>query len=234
MGFGRRSLQPDSTVQPPAKMLRKSRSLRDMEHELAMRDMLLDTDVEPNPTSAQLSGSSEECMESQDDTMSRKNAVQFQERELTVLMNLYVKNYAKYHDNFSAGGKVGKGARETLHEAWAEAVSSLGVASRTKLQIEEKVKNERKKVQKFLMEERQFLALNTELQYNPTTAGKIINAAVCLRNLCILTNEAAFDSVEESASDYGDAGDVQYSGGREDGTVRGYVVQRFFMSQPRL
>ncbi|VDP62311.1 unnamed protein product [Heligmosomoides polygyrus] len=81
---------------------------------------------------------------------------------------------------------------------------------------------------------RQFLALHAELQYNPTTAGKIINAAMCLRNLCILTNEAAFDSVDESASDYGDAGDVQYNGSREEGTVRDYVVQRFFLSQPRL
>uniref|UniRef100_A0A183FNX1 DDE Tnp4 domain-containing protein n=1 Tax=Heligmosomoides polygyrus TaxID=6339 RepID=A0A183FNX1_HELPZ len=52
---------------------------------------------------------------------------------------------------------------------------------------------------------RQFLHIS--FRYNPTTAGKITNTAVCLRNLCILMNEAAFDSVEESASDYGDAGD---------------------------
>ncbi|WKY14858.1 hypothetical protein Q1695_000401 [Nippostrongylus brasiliensis] len=36
---------------------------------------------------------------------------------------------------------------------------------------------------------RQFLSLHTELQYDPESAAKIINAAVCLRNLCIATSE---------------------------------------------
>lgn len=66
MGLGRRNLQPDSAVEPPAKILRKSRSLRNMAHELVMGDMLLEKDVESDPTSAELPGSNVEPMESQD------------------------------------------------------------------------------------------------------------------------------------------------------------------------
>ncbi|VDP28621.1 unnamed protein product [Heligmosomoides polygyrus] len=68
VGLGRRSIQPDSTVEPPAKILRKSRSLRNMAHELVMGDMLLENDVESDPTSAELLRSNVEPMESHDDT----------------------------------------------------------------------------------------------------------------------------------------------------------------------
>ncbi|VDL67576.1 unnamed protein product [Nippostrongylus brasiliensis] len=37
--------------------------------------------------------------------------------------------------SFISGGRIGKGVRDTLHEEWAQAVSSVGIAPRTKSQI---------------------------------------------------------------------------------------------------
>ncbi|VDL82220.1 unnamed protein product [Nippostrongylus brasiliensis] len=78
---------------------------------------------------------------------------------------------------------------------------------------------------------RQFLSLHTELQYDPESAAKIINAAVCMRNLCIATSEDEF--TEETAAGYEDAGDERYdsrSDGaeREDGSMRESIVRRYF------
>ncbi|VDL69135.1 unnamed protein product [Nippostrongylus brasiliensis] len=85
--------------------------------------------------------------------MERRRAVQFQDRELTLLIELYAKNYARYHGSYANGGRVERGVREALHMEWAEILSSLGIAPRSKSQIEEKIRNERKKVHKFLMAE---------------------------------------------------------------------------------
>ncbi|VDL74240.1 unnamed protein product [Nippostrongylus brasiliensis] len=57
-----------------------------------------------------------------------------------------------------------------------------------------------------------------------------INAAVCLRNLCIVTSEEDFDDDVEVAA-YIDAGDVRYHGtDRGDESVRDYVVRQYFQS----
>ncbi|WKX99404.1 hypothetical protein Q1695_014356 [Nippostrongylus brasiliensis] len=85
--------------------------------------------------------------------MERRRAVQFQDRELTLLIELYAKNYARYHGSYANGGRVERGVREALHMEWAEILSSLGIAPRSKSQIEEKIRNERKKVHRFLMAE---------------------------------------------------------------------------------
>ncbi|WKY11551.1 hypothetical protein Q1695_003263 [Nippostrongylus brasiliensis] len=50
---------------------------------------------------------------------------------------------------------------------------------------------------------RQFLSLHTELQYDLESAAKIINAAVCLWDLCIAISEHEF--TEESNADFEDA-----------------------------
>ncbi|VDL73941.1 unnamed protein product [Nippostrongylus brasiliensis] len=94
--------------------------------------------------------------------MERKRAVHFHRRELVLLMDLYIKNYASYHGSFTSGGRVGRGVRDKFHEEWAQAVSGLGVAPRSKSQIEEKIKNERKRVHRFIMEEKERLASTGE------------------------------------------------------------------------
>ncbi|VDO18792.1 unnamed protein product [Heligmosomoides polygyrus] len=52
MGLGRRRPQPGATVEPPAKMLGRRRSLRNVTHQIMNRKMLLENDVESDPDSA--------------------------------------------------------------------------------------------------------------------------------------------------------------------------------------
>ncbi|VDL63451.1 unnamed protein product [Nippostrongylus brasiliensis] len=75
----------------------------------------------------------------------KKKATQFQPEEAALLVRLYVENYAEYNSKFTSGGRVGKSVREVFHEQWADAVSSLGFASRSKHQIDERIRNERKR-----------------------------------------------------------------------------------------
>ncbi|VDL66205.1 unnamed protein product [Nippostrongylus brasiliensis] len=81
----------------------------------------------------------------------KKKATQFQSEEAALLVRLYVQNYADYHSKFTSGGRLGKSVREVFHEQWADAVSSLGFASRTKNQIDERIRNDRKRVQSIVV-----------------------------------------------------------------------------------
>lgn len=71
-----------------------------------------------------------------------------------MLMKHYVKNYEKYHASFTSG-RIGKEVRDEMQDQWAQSISSMGVARRTRFQIEEKIRNERKKVKRFIMLQRQ-------------------------------------------------------------------------------
>ncbi|CAJ0590446.1 unnamed protein product [Cylicocyclus nassatus] len=79
----------------------------------------------------------------------------FTEEETKTLISLYLKNRDEFHGKFKAGGKTGESARQILLNEWALEISSLGVAKRTKENVEEKIKNEIKKVQKHLKLEKE-------------------------------------------------------------------------------
>ncbi|KHJ75213.1 hypothetical protein OESDEN_25171, partial [Oesophagostomum dentatum] len=85
----------------------------------------------------------------------KKKTPQFNEVELTRLIQLYVENRDRYHGQFQAGGKTGPSERRTLLTQWTTELSNLGYAARTREQIEEKIKNEVKKVQKYLRLEKE-------------------------------------------------------------------------------
>ncbi|VDM68197.1 unnamed protein product, partial [Strongylus vulgaris] len=80
----------------------------------------------------------------------RKKAPMFNEIEAGRLITLYCENYDWYHGKFKWGGKNVVSDKQRLLKEWSEEISSLGFATRTKDQIEEKIRNEVKKVQKHL------------------------------------------------------------------------------------
>ncbi|CAJ0588093.1 unnamed protein product [Cylicocyclus nassatus] len=79
----------------------------------------------------------------------------YTDEESQRLITLYIENRDKYHEKFKSGSKNGDSIRQNLLTEWSKDISSLGVAFRSKESIEEKIKNESKKVQKFLREEKE-------------------------------------------------------------------------------
>ncbi|WKX98551.1 hypothetical protein Q1695_013885 [Nippostrongylus brasiliensis] len=80
----------------------------------------------------------------------RRRAVAFQEIEMYRLISLYCTNYSKYHSKNQGGGRNGTSIKDRLLEQWSRELSYMGIAHRSKEQIEEKLRNEVKRVQRFL------------------------------------------------------------------------------------
>ncbi|KAL6725598.1 hypothetical protein Aduo_007639 [Ancylostoma duodenale] len=84
----------------------------------------------------------------------RRKAPMFNDIEARRLITLYCENRDRYHGklktNDSLGVRSGETDKQILLKEWSKEISSMGFANRTKAQIEEKIRNEVKKVQKHI------------------------------------------------------------------------------------
>uniref|UniRef100_A0A7I4YED6 Alcohol dehydrogenase transcription factor myb/sant-like protein n=1 Tax=Haemonchus contortus TaxID=6289 RepID=A0A7I4YED6_HAECO len=83
----------------------------------------------------------------------RKKAPPFQEVEMRRLIAMYSASYSKYHAKLQPGMKWASSDKNRLLEKWSQYLSCMGVAPRTKAQIEEKLRNEVKRIHRFLRAE---------------------------------------------------------------------------------
>ncbi|VDK74215.1 unnamed protein product [Cylicostephanus goldi] len=83
------------------------------------------------------------------DEWPKKKAPPFNEIEAGRLVALYCENYDHYHGKTKCGKNI-VSDKQRLLKVWTKEISSLGYAVRTKDQIEEKIRNEVKKVKKYL------------------------------------------------------------------------------------
>lgn len=81
----------------------------------------------------------------------RRRSQPFTEKEMRRLIALYCANRKRFHGKFPSGRRV----KEEFLEKWSEEISSMAIAVRTKSQIEEKLRNEVKRVQKYLKAEKE-------------------------------------------------------------------------------
>ncbi|EYC07174.1 hypothetical protein Y032_0071g504 [Ancylostoma ceylanicum] len=80
----------------------------------------------------------------------RRKAPMFNDIEARRLITLYCENRDRYHGKIKPGVRSGETDKQILLKEWSKEISSMGFATRTKAQIEEKIRNEVKKVQKHL------------------------------------------------------------------------------------
>ncbi|CAJ0599464.1 unnamed protein product [Cylicocyclus nassatus] len=83
------------------------------------------------------------------DEWPKKKAPPFNEIEAGRLVALYCENYDSYHGKTKWGKNIVSEKQRFLRE-WSKEISSMGYATRTKDQVEEKIRNEVKKVKKYL------------------------------------------------------------------------------------
>ncbi|ETN86925.1 hypothetical protein RB195_016624 [Necator americanus] len=86
----------------------------------------------------------------EDEEWPRRKAPIFNELEAKRLINLYVENRDRYHGKIKSSGRCGESDKQLLLKKWTKEISSMGFSNRSKEQIEEKIRNEIKKVQKYL------------------------------------------------------------------------------------
>ncbi|EYC05832.1 hypothetical protein Y032_0080g1388 [Ancylostoma ceylanicum] len=86
----------------------------------------------------------------------RKKAPIFTEAEPSRLIALYCEGRDRYHGRFRSGSRSGPSERQSLLKEWASDIPLMGLAHRTPEAIEEKIKNEVRRVQKFIRAEVRF------------------------------------------------------------------------------
>ncbi|EYB87348.1 hypothetical protein Y032_0265g676 [Ancylostoma ceylanicum] len=79
----------------------------------------------------------------------KKKAPPFQEREITALVKLYCDAREEYNRKFEGASKMGPFLRQMKLKEWAREISSLGVCERSEKQIEERLRADMKRVNKY-------------------------------------------------------------------------------------